>query len=119
MVSIFVLLTIAVISLILFASIRRLAPRHVPQISIWKATIIFYMVRMGFIWISTLLLATSGAGQGFAYFILAIATPEAWLIRNLRGQPMLWLSVLAGLVSVGSYLWVKAISMIAAKIDRK
>jgi len=87
--------------------------------SVWWVSSALSLFRMACLWTGYLAMKTEGFGQVLVYFMLMCTLPEALLARQIRQQPILWVSLMSLLVPIGSFLWVFLLGCIVARKSQK
>src|ERR1700746_3079648 len=88
--------------------------------SVWCVSSALSLLRIACLWIGYLSMKTEGFGQVLGSFMLMGTPPEALILRQIRQQPILWVSLLSLLVPLGSFLWVFFLAcIIPRKSQRK
>jgi len=87
--------------------------------SVWWVSSALSLFRIACLWIGYLSMKTEGFGQVLGYLMLMCTLPEALLARQIRQQPILWVSLMSLLVPIGSFLWVFLLACITPRKSRQ
>jgi hypothetical protein len=87
--------------------------------SVWWVSSALSLFRIACLWIGYLAMKTEGFGQVLGSFMLMCTLPEALLARQIRQQPILWVSLMSLLVPIGSFLWVFFLACIVPRKSQK
>jgi len=87
--------------------------------SVWWVTGALSLFRITGLWIGYFSMKTAGVGQVFGYLMVLCTLPEALLVRHIRGQAILWASMISLLVPIGSFFWAFILGCIVARKYRK
>lgn len=103
------------ISVIALISIRWISAIDGFWKSVWWVASALSLFRIACLWIGYLSMKTEGVGQILGYFMVLCTLPEAFLARQIRGQPILWACMISLLIPIGSFLWIFLLGCLVAK----
>src|ERR1700746_3582776 len=63
--------------------------------SVWCVSSALSLLRIACLWIGYLAMKTEGFGQVLGSFMLMCTLPEALIVRQIRQQPVLWVSAVS------------------------
>src|SRR5215469_3933022 len=103
------------ISVLALITVRLISANQGFWKSVWWVSSALSLFRIACLWIGYLSMKTEGFGQVLGYLMLMCTLPEALLARQIRQQPILWVSLMSLLVPIGSFLWVLLLACITPR----